>query len=160
DVRLVFAPEEAIAQFGGDPDNFNFPRYCLDFSLFRAYENGRPVDSKDYLHWSRSGVKDGELTFVAGNPGTTGRMMTMAQLQYARDVSHPVPYAKLEAMIKALEAYGAQSAENKRAAGEDLLSAQNSYKAYTGFLAGLRDPQLMGRKKDEEQTLRAAVEAN
>src|SRR5215469_5496377 len=75
DVRLVFAPEEAIAQFGGDPDNFNFPRYCLDFSLFRAYENGRPVDSKDYLHWSHGGVKDGELTFVAGNPGTTGRLM-------------------------------------------------------------------------------------
>jgi hypothetical protein len=160
DVRLVFAPEEGIAQFGGDPDNFNYPRYCLDFSLFRAYENGHPVDSKEYLHWSHGGVKDGELTFVAGNPGTTGRLMTMAQLEYSRDVSYPLLYAKLEGMIKALEAYGAQSPENKRAAGEDLLSAQNSYKAYTGFLSGLRDPQLMARKRDEEQTLRAAVEAN
>src|SRR5579859_833288 len=160
DVRLVFAPEEDVAQFGGDPDNFNYPRYCLDFSLFRAYENGRPVESKDYLHWSHTGVKDGELTFVAGNPGTTGRLLTMAQLEYSRDVSYPVLYARLEALIKALEVYGAKSAENKRVAGDDLLSAQNSYKAYTGFLAGLRDPQLMARKKDEEQTLRAAVEKN
>jgi Peptidase S46. len=105
-------------------------------------------------------VKDGELVFVAGNPGTTGRLMTMAQLEYSRDVSYPVLYAKLESMIKALEAFGAQSPENKRVAAEDLLSAQNSYKAYTGFLFGLRDPQLMARKRDEEQTLRAAVEAS
>jgi len=160
DVRLVFAPEEAIAAFGGDPDNFTYPRYDLDFSLFRAYENGRPVESKEYLHWSHTGVKDGELTFVSGNPGTTGRLMTMAQLEYSRDVSYPLLYAKLESMIKALEAYSAQSPENKRVAGDDMLSAQNSYKAYTGFLAGLRDPQLMARKRDEEQTLRAAVEAS
>jgi hypothetical protein len=160
DVRLVFAPEEAIAQFGGDPDNFTYPRYCLDFSLFRAYENGRPVEPKDYLRWSHSALKEGELAFVAGNPGTTGRLMTMAQLEYSRDVAYPLLYAKLESMIKALEAFSAQSPENKRVTGEDLLSAQNSYKAYTGFLIGLRDPQLMARKKDEEQTLRAAVEAN
>src|SRR6266478_3514868 len=160
DVRLVFAPEEAIAAFGGDPDNFNYPRYCLDFSLFRAYENDKPVASKEYLRWSKTGVKDGELVFVAGNPGTTGRLMTMAQLEFSRDVSYPLLYAKLESMIKALEAYGAQSAENKRVAGDDMLSAQNSYKAYTGFLAGLRDPQLMARKRDEEQTLRSAVEAS
>src|ERR1700730_8645972 len=160
DVRLVFAPEESIAAFGGDPDNFTYPRYCLDFAMFRAYENGRPVESKEYLHWSHAGVKDGELTFVSGNPGTTGRLMTMAQLEYSRDVSYPLLYAKLDSMIKALEAYGAQSPENKRVAAEDLLSAQNSYKAYTGFLVGLRDPQLMARKRDEEQTLRAAVEAS
>src|SRR6185369_11831884 len=106
------------------------------------------------------GVKDGELTFVAGNPGTTGRMMTMAQLEYSRDVAYPVLYARLESMIKALEAYGAKSPENQRVAGDDLLSAQNSYKAYTGFLTGLRDKQLMARKLDEEQTLRAAVNAD
>src|SRR5436190_2460880 len=160
DVRLVFAPEEAIAAFGGDPDNFNYPRYCLDFSLFRAYENDKPVASKDYLRWSRTGVKDGELTFVSGNPGTTGRLLTVAQLEYSRDVSYPVLYARLGSMIKALEAYAAKSPENKRVAGDALLYSQNSYKAYTGFLTGLRDPQLMGRKRDEEQTLRAAVNAD
>jgi hypothetical protein len=157
DVRLVFAPEESIAQFGGDPDNFTFPRYCLDFSMFRAYENDRPVESKHYLRWSHAGVKDGELTLVSGNPGTTGRMLTMAQLEYGRDVSYPLMYARLASMIKALDTYSAQNPENKRVAGEDMLSAQNSYKAYTGFLKGLRDPQLMARKRDEEETLRAAV---
>ena len=160
DVRLVFAPEESIAAFGGDPDNFTYPRYCLDFSMFRAYENDKPVESKDYLRWSREGVKDGELTFVTGNPGTTGRLLTVAQLEYSRDVSYPFLYARLASLIQALEAYGAKSAENKRVAGEDLLYTQNSYKAYTGFLAGLRDSQLMGRKRDEEQTLRAAVNAD
>jgi hypothetical protein len=160
DVRLVFAPEESIAAFGGDPDNFTYPRYCLDFSMFRAYENDKPVESKDYLRWSRDGVKDGELTFVTGNPGSTGRLLTVAQLEYSRDVSYPFLYARLATLIQALEAYGAKSPENKRTAGEDLLYAQNSYKAYTGFLVGLRDPQLMGRKRDEEQTLRAAVNAD
>jgi hypothetical protein len=160
DVRLVFAPEDSIAAFGGDPDNFTYPRYCLDFSLFRAYENDKPVASKQYLRWSRAGVKDGELTFVTGNPGTTGRLLTMDQLDYSRDVSYPLLHARLEAMIQALKTYGARSAENKRVAGDDLLSAQNSYKAYTGFLTGLRDPQLMARKREDEQTLRAAVEAD
>ena len=103
------------------------------------------MESKEYLHWSHAGVKDGELAFVAGNPGTTGRLMTMAQLEYSRDVSYPLLYAKLESMIKALEAYGAQSAENKRVAGDDMLSAQNSYKVYMGFLAGLSATQLMAR---------------
>jgi hypothetical protein len=160
DIRLVFAPEESIAAFGGDPDNFNYPRYCLDFAIFRAYENGQAVESKNYLHWSHTGVKDGELTFVAGNPGTTGRLMTMAQLEYSRDAAYPVLYARLDSMIKALEAYSSASPENKRVAGDDLLYAQNSYKAYTGFLAGLRDPQLMARKQEEERKLRDAVEAD
>jgi hypothetical protein len=160
DVRLVFAPEESIAAFGGDPGNFNYPRYCLDFSLFRAYENGRPVESKDYLHWSHTGVEDGDLTFVPGNPGTTGRLMTMAQLEYSRDIAYPLLYARLDSMIKALEAYRSESAENRRVAGDDLLYGQNSYKAYTGFLAGLRDPQLMARKLEEERKLRSDVEAN
>ena len=118
DVRLVFAVEGQTAFFGGDPDNFNFPRYCLDFSMFRAYENGRPVESPDYLHWSHAGVKDGELTFVAGNPGTTGRLMTMAQLEYSRDTSYPLIYARLASMVQTLEAFGAESAalQNSRPA--------------------------------------------
>ncbi|MEO7652430.1 MAG: S46 family peptidase, partial [Bryobacteraceae bacterium] len=160
DVRLVFAPEESIAAFGGDPDNFTYPRYCFDLSFFRAYENGKPVASKHFLPWSKTGVKDKELIFVPGNPGTTGRLLTMAQLEYSRDISYPVLYRRLEAMIRALMKFSENDAESKRVAGDSILSAQNSYKAYTGFLKGLRDASLMGRKRDEEQTLRASVAAD
>jgi len=160
DVRLVFAPEETIAAFGGDPDNFTYPRYCLDFSLFRAYENGKPVQPEHYFKWSRAGVEDGELTFVPGNPGTTGRLMTVAQLEFARDKSYPLILRFLESMIKAVKSYSAAGPENKRVAGDNLLSFENSFKAYTGFLNGLRDSTLMARKREEEQTLRGAVMAD
>src|SRR5258708_31067426 len=157
DVRLVFAPEFAIAQFGGDPDNFTYPRYCLDFSLFRAYENGKPVSTPDYLAWSHTGVKDGELTFVSGNPGSTGRLQTIAPMQFSRDVSYPMILTMLKERIDALLAFSAKSAENKRVAQDSLDEAQNSYKAYSGFLAGLKDPKLMDRKRAEERKLRAAI---
>ncbi len=160
DVRLVFAPEESIAHSEAIPTT----SLTLATAWISRYSEPMRTASRSSRRTTcagvRTGVKDGELTFVAGNPGTTGRMMTMAQLEYSRDVAYPVLYARLESMIKALEAYGAQSPENKRVAGENLLSAQNSYKAYTGFLSGLRDKQLMARKQDEEQTLRAAVEAD
>ncbi len=158
DIRLVFAPEESIAAFGGDPDNFNYPRYCLDFSFFRAYENGKPLESKDYFPWSKKGVKDKELTFVSGNPGSTGRLNTLAQLEFFRDVQYPFTLQRHDSVIQALLEFGKTGEERKRISGEALLTAQNSFKAYTGFLAGLRDPQLMGRKKHEEETLRASVD--
>jgi hypothetical protein len=158
DIRLVFAPEVDVAAFGGDPDNFNYPRYCLDFSLFRAYENDKPVEVKDYLRWSREGVKDKELVFLTGHPGTTGRLATVAELEFYRDVSYPLVQARLASLIQALEAYSRQSAENQRVARENLFSQQNSYKAYTGFLGGLRDAALMERKRKEEASLRAAVD--
>ena len=158
DVRLVFAPEFSIAQFGGDPDNFTYPRYCLDFSLFRAYENGKPVESADYLRWSHAGVKDGELTFVTGNPGSTGRLQTVAQMQFSRDLSYPMILRMLKDDIDQLLAFGAQNAENKRVAQDDLDSDQNSYKAIVGFEQGLKDPKLMSRKQDEERRLRAAID--
>jgi hypothetical protein len=158
DVRLVFAPEFSIAQFGGDPDNFQYPRYCLDFSLFRAYEKGQPVTNADYLRWSHEGVKDGELTFVSGNPGSTGRLQTVAQMQFSRDVSYPLVLRMLKERIDKLLAFSAQSVENKRVAEDDLDSDQNSFKALTGFEQGLRDPKLMARKEDEERKLRAAID--
>ena len=158
DVRLVFAPEFSIAQFGGDPDNFTYPRYCLDFSLFRAYENGKPVSTPDYLAWSHTGVKDGELTFVSGNPGSTGRLQTIAQMQFSRDVSYHMILTMLKEKIDALLAFSAKSVENKRVAQDYLDEAQNSYKAYSGFLAGLKDPKLMDRKRAEERKLRAAID--
>jgi hypothetical protein len=157
DVRLVFAPEADIAAFGGDPDNYTYPRYCLDFALFRAYQNGQPAKVKDYLQWSKEGVKDGELTFVSGHPGSTGRLATYAELEFSRDISCPLVHARLKTLIDTLLAYSAKSAENARAARENLQRQQNSYKAYTGFLRGLRDAGLMAEKNQEEARLRAAV---
>jgi hypothetical protein len=160
DVRLVFAPEVAIAAFGGDPDNFTYPRYCLDFAFLRAYENGKPVSTPNYLRWSRRGARDGELTFVSGHPGTTGRLATLAALEFFRDTSYPFVLDYVKSLIGVLQGYSDLSAENKRIAYDNLFGHQNSFKAFTGFLRGLRDPDLMSRKRDEEQTLRAKVAGN
>ncbi len=160
DVRLVFAPEYKIAQFGGDPDNFNYPRYCLDFSLFRAYENGKPASTPDYLAWSKEGAKDGQLTFVSGNPGSTGRLQTVAQMEFSRDYSFPVRLEMLKDRITRLLAFGEKSKENKRIAQDYLDEDRNGYKAINGFEEGLKDPALMARKRDEEQKLRAQIAAD
>lgn len=160
DLRMVFAPETDIGFFGGDPDNFTYPRYCLDIAFLRAYENGKPARTPHYLSFSREGVKEGELIFVSGNPGTTGRLMTVAQLEFMRDHYYPLIHRRLASLIRALEKYSAQSPENERVAHDNLFSQQNSYKAYTGFLAGLRNPRIMDLKRAEEKKLRAAVEAD
>jgi hypothetical protein len=157
DVRLVFAPEVGIAAFGGDPDNFTYPRYCLDIAFLRVYVNGRPAATPHYLPWSRDGVREGELVFVSGHPGTTGRLNTMAQLEFFRDYSYPLIHRRLESMIRSLQSYSAGSAENKRVAADNLFTQQNSFKAYSGFLRGLRDERLMDMKRTEERELRARV---
>ena len=157
DIRLVFAPEFGIAFFGGDPDNFTYPRYDLDITFFRAYENGQPAKPAHYFKWSKEGAKDGELIFTSGNPGTTGRLASMAELEFSRDVAYPLVYARLESLIKALEDFGALSPENKRIAQETLFGQSNSYKAYTGFMRGLKDPQLMAAKRTGEQQLKDAI---
>jgi hypothetical protein len=157
DVRLAFAPEEAIAAFGGDPDNFTFPRYCLDFALFRVYENGQPVKPKEYLRWSKAGARDGELIFVSGHPGRTERMATVAELEFQRDVTQPYVLDILKKLADRLLEFGARDPENKRIARDLLTSMQNSYKARSGFQRGLLDPELMRLKKDAEDRLRKAV---
>jgi len=157
DIRLVFAPEIAIAAFGGDPDNFTYPRYCLDFTFLRAYENGKPAATPNYLVWSKTGARDGELTFVSGHPGTTGRLATMSELEFSRDLSYPLTLRYLQSIIDTLLAYSKESAENKRIGQENLGSQQNSFKAYTGFYSGLKDPELIARKRDEEKNLLAAL---
>jgi hypothetical protein len=159
DIRLVFAPEVAVAAFGGDPDNFMYPRYCLDFAFFRAYENGRPARVPTHLTWSKTGAREGELQFVSGHPGTTGRLATIAELEFSRDVSYPFLLEQLGRLITALMEYSKRGPEEARVSVENITTQQNSFKAYTGFLAGLRDPDLMARKRDEQQTLRAAAEA-
>ncbi|MGH7150226.1 MAG: S46 family peptidase, partial [Planctomycetota bacterium] len=153
DVRLVFAPEQQVAFYGGDPDNFTYPRYDLDCSFFRVYEEGKPCRPKSWFRWSAAGPKDGELVFVSGNPGSTGRLLTFAQTEYDRDVLLPQTLRYNRGMRAALKAYSAQGEQEERQAKDDLFNAENSIKARTGFLGGLENPQTMARKKAEEERL-------
>ena len=158
DLRLVFAPEFAIAFFGGDPDNFTYPRYDLDIAFLRAYEDGQPSATPHYLKWSADGVQDTALVFVAGNPAATSRLATAAQLAFYRDTSLPLTLARLQTRIQALRAFAAQSEENRRLAQETLLGFSNTYKSTAGKLIGLNDVVLMVRKQAFEKKLRNAVE--
>ncbi len=160
DVRLVFAPEQQIAFFGGDPDNFTYPRYDLDMALFRVYENGKPIDSKDYLKWNPKGAGDGDLVFVSGHPGSTERLDTMAQLTYERDVVEPATLKLLKDRIRVLKEFSAQGAEQARKAASRIFSLENSRKAYEGRYQGLTDPAIMAKKQKEESDFKAKVMAN
>lgn len=160
DVRLVFAPEQQIAFYGGDPDNFEFPRYDLDVCLFRVYEDGKPIKVTHYLKWSKSGAADGELTFVSGHPGKTNRLLTVAELEYLRDLSFPYTLTRLRRLDSLLTAWSGRSEENARRAREDFFSVQNSRKAREGGLAGLQDPALLAKKSAAEQTFRTRLAVN
>ena len=154
DVRLVFAPEFDAAFFGGDPDNFEYPRYDLDVCFFRAYENGKPARPPHYLKWSKNGTKDGELIFVAGHPGRTDRLNTLASLENLRDNAVPDILDYLHTKEAFLLEYGKRGAEAFRQSKEDLFGIQNSRKARVGGLGGLRDPSFMVRKEQAEKELR------
>ena len=157
DVRIVFVPEFQAAFFGGDPDNFNFPRFNIDMALVRVYENNQPVKVENYFKWSKTGAKDGELVFVTGHPGNTSRLNTVAHLESLRDVSIPLLIRLLESRRAALKAYMAQGEEQTRRAQNDLNSVENSLKVYKGQIEGLRDPKLMRQKVLAEQQLRNSV---
>jgi hypothetical protein len=160
DVRLVFAPEFNVGFFGGDPDNFTYPRYCLDIAFFRAYENGKPAQTPNYLKWSPEGARDGELIFVSGHPAGSSRLATVAELEFRRDHLYPEMLARLKSRIGAIHAYGAQSPENERVGRAVVFSAENLQKRYTGFLDGLRDPAVMSAKAAGERKVREAVRRN
>ena len=160
DVRLVFAPEQQIAFFGGDPDNFTYPRYDLDLALFRVYENGKPLDTQNYLKWNPRGAAEGELVFVSGHPGSTQRLSTVAQLEYERDVLEPLILRLLRHRIAVLREYSAGGAEQARQASGRIFSLENSLKAYEGRLRGLMDKNVMDKKRREEEEFRAKVLAN
>jgi len=160
DVRIVFVPEFQAAFFGGDPDNFNFPRFNIDMALVRVYENNQPLKVENYFKWSKTGAKDGELVFVTGHPGNTSRLNTVAHLESLRDVSIPLLIRLLESRRAALKAYMAKGEEQTRRAQNDLNSVENSLKVYKGQIEGLRDPKLMRQKVLAEQQLRNSVNAD
>src|SRR6266704_1959385 len=143
DVRLVFVPEFQAAFFGGDPDNFNFPRFNIDMSLVRVYENDQPVKPESYFKWSTVGAKEGDLAFVIGNPGSTSRLNTVAHLEEVRDTSIPIILRLLERREAMLKKYMAMGEEQTRQAQNDLNSIQNSLKVYRWRIAGLKDKSLL-----------------
>lgn len=160
DVRIVFAPEEQAAYFGGDPDNFTYPRYNLDMALFRVYENGKPIDTPNYLKWNPDGAHDDELVFVSGNPGSTSRQDTLAQLEYERDTILPDDLTLLKSRIAVLEAYSKTSSAHAEQAGTEIFDYNNSLKDLEGQLTGLQNPHVIQTKREAEEKFRAAVGAN
>jgi hypothetical protein len=159
DVRLVFVPEFQAAFFGGDPDNFNFPRFNIDMALVRVYENDQPVHPPSFFKWS-AGAKENDLVFVIGNPGSTSRLDTVAHLEDLRDNAIPIVLRLLERREAMLKKYMAMGEEQNRRAQNELNSVQNSLKVYRGQIAGLKDKALMDRKMKDEATLRKSIAAN
>ena len=160
DVRLVWAPETAIAFFGGDADNFEYPRYCLDATIFRVYEDGKPAKIEHFLKWSANGPEENEVAFVSGNPGRTSRIFTMDALKYQRDLNLPYIMANLRRQEILLQQYALRGKENARRARDELFGVQNSRKARLGMLAGLQDPQVLADKAAAEARLREIIAAD
>ncbi|MFN9641114.1 MAG: S46 family peptidase [Pirellula sp.] len=160
DVRLVWAPEAASAFFGGDADNFEYPRYCLDVTLFRVYENGKPAKIDHFLKMDPNGAKENDLVFVSGNPGRTRRILTQDAIEYQRDVAMPRTMNTLRRKEILMQQYGLAGPEQKRRSKDDLFGIQNSRKAISGMLLGLQDPGFTASKKAEEDALRKKVAAD
>jgi hypothetical protein len=160
DVRLVFAPEQQAAFYGGDPDNFTYPRYDLDMALFRVYDNGKPLRTDNFLKWSAKGAAPGELIFISGHPGSTERDDTVPELLLQRDVVGPALTEYLQRRIAAAQAFAAQGPEQARLVGSTIFGLQNSLKVYIGRKDALADPAILAKKQADEADFRAKVAAN
>lgn len=161
DIRLVCAPHLQTAHFGGDPDNFTYPRYGIDFGFCRAYEDDKPADtSAHYFKWNTTGLLENDLVFVTGNPGTTKRLLTYAQLEYMRDVWHPIVNEMIDRKLEIRQELATKDPAIKRELEAEILSYQNSQKALRGYLSGLLDPSLMAQKKQAEKAFRTKVDAD
>jgi len=160
DVRLVFAPEQQAAFYGGDPDNFTYPRYDLDMALFRVYDNGKPLHTDNFLKWSAKGAEPGELVFISGNPGSTERDDTVSELLLQRDVVGPAVTEYLQHRLATAQAFAAQGPEQARLVGSLIFGLQNSLKVYEGRAEALADKAILAKKEAEEADFRAKVAAN
>ena len=159
DLRLAFAVESQTGFFGGDPDNFTYPRYDLDMSIVRVYVNNQPAHT-EYLRWSPNGSSDHELVFAVGNPGSTGRLNAMAQMEYLRDVQYPANLRQLADRIRIDHQLSGMSEDRARTLRNEIFGLENSYKAIDGYQAGLLNPQIMNHKREWERDFRARVNAN
>lgn len=157
DIRIVLAPEEQIAFFGGEYDNFVFPRHDLDVTFLRVYENGKPIKSPNYFKWSEAGAQDKEFVVVPGNPGSTARLLTVAQLKYQRDVGNPLQKLVWESRLHALEDYAKRGAEQSRQAHASIRGYNNSLKRLSGQQEGLLNPKQFAKKEKEEADLKAGL---
>ncbi len=160
EVKLVFAPDTQAASFGGDPDNFTYPRHDLDMTLFRAYENGKPARVNHYLKWSSEGAADGELVFISGHPGSTNRLMTLAQLEFQRDYSYPLRIKYMKRLLDLMRKYSELGPEQSRQATGMIFGIENGLKVSTHEYAGLKAPGIMERKSNSEQEFRNMIDEN
>jgi len=160
DVRLVMAPERQAAYFGGDSDNFTYPRYDLDMAFFRVYENGKPIKSEHYLKWNSKGAGENELVFVSGNPGSSDRLFTYAQLEFQRDVRYPMILKYIKKRLEILYEYRERGQEQERRALFHIFGLENAKKALTGELRGLLDKNLMAKRKKDEEEFRKLIANN
>jgi hypothetical protein len=160
DVKLVFAPEQQAAFYGGDPDNFTYPRHDLDMALFRAYENGKPAKVAHYLKWSAKGASDGELVFIPGNPGSTNRLMTLAQLQFQREFTYPLRLTFMKRMLAAAKKYAAKGPEEARQAAGMIFGIENGIKVSSGEYEGLKSAGILEKKAAQETEFRKLIDEN
>jgi len=160
EVKLVFAPEQQAAFYGGDPDNFTYPRHDIDMALFRAYEKGKPAKVSHFLKWSAKGAADGELVFISGHPGSTNRLMTLAQIQFQRDFAYPQRIKAMKRMLNVAKAYAARGPEEARQAAGMIFGIENGLKVSSGEYEGLKAAGILEKKAAQESEFRGQIESN